>query len=47
MAEGDPSERRNVYPNLRAIPLRNQQQFRLNKINEIKVFLFLRLNKEN
>ena len=26
----------NIYPNLSAIPLNDQQQFRLNKINEIK-----------
>ena len=26
----------NIYPNLNAVPLSNQQQFRLNKINEIK-----------
>ena len=26
----------NIYPNLSATPLNDQQQFRLNKINEIK-----------
>ena len=26
----------NIYPNLNAVPLSDQQQFRLNKINEIK-----------
>ena len=26
----------NIYPNLRATPLSDQQQCRLNKINEIK-----------
>ena len=26
----------NIYPNLNAAPLSDQQQFRLNKINEIK-----------
>ena len=40
----------NMYPNLNAIPLSanisNDQQFRLNKINEIKDFIG-RLEKEN
>ena len=27
-----------MYPNLNTIPLNNQQQFRLNKINEIKYY---------
>ena len=26
----------NIYPNLNAVPLSDQQQFRLNKIDEIK-----------
>ena len=26
----------NIYPNMNAVPLNDQQQFRLNKINEIK-----------
>ena len=29
-------ERSNIYPNLNTIPLNDQQNFRLNKINEIK-----------
>ena len=29
-------ETHNIYPNLNIIPLSNQQQFRLNKINEVK-----------
>ena len=29
-------ETHNIYPDLNAIPLNDQQQFRLNKINEIK-----------
>ena len=37
----------NIYPNLKAIPLNNQQQFRFNKINEIKDYLLQRLKKEN
>ena len=36
MAECSSYETRNIYPNLNAIPLNDQQQFRLNKINEIK-----------
>ena len=30
------SSTHNIYPKLSAAPLNNQQQFRLNKINEIK-----------
>ena len=30
------NEKNDMYPNLNAIPLNDQQQFRLNKINEIK-----------
>ena len=36
MAECNSHETPNMYPNLNAISLSNQQQFRLNKINEIK-----------
>ena len=36
MTECISHETRNIYPNLNAIPLNDQQQFRLNKINEIK-----------
>ena len=36
MTEWNSYETHNMYPNLNAIPLNNQQQFRLNKINEIK-----------
>ena len=28
-----------IYPNLKATPLSNQQQFRLSKINKIKYYL--------
>ena len=35
MAERNSSETTNIYPNL-GVPLCDQQQFRLNKINEIK-----------
>ena len=36
MAEHDIHEAPNMYPNSNAIPLSDQQQFRLNKIREIK-----------
>ena len=36
MAEGNSIERPNIYPNLNATSLSDQQHFRLNKINEIK-----------
>ena len=36
MAECGFHEKPNMYPNLSATPLNDQQQFRLNKINEIK-----------
>ena len=36
MTECNSHETHNIYPNLNAIPLNDQQQFRLNKINEIK-----------
>ena len=35
----------NIYPNLNAVPLSNQQQFRLNKINEIKDYFVAGINK--
>ena len=36
MTKWNSHETHNIYPNLNAIPLNDQQQFRLNKINEIK-----------
>ena len=36
MAESNSIETPNIYPNLNAILLNDQQQFRLNQINEIK-----------
>ena len=39
----------NIYPNLNAIPLKtnisNEQQFRLNKINEIKDFILAEIRE--
>ena len=34
----------NIYPNL-SVPLNDQQQFRLNKINEIKDYFFDEIRK--
>ena len=36
MAERNSHETPNMYPNLSPTPLNDQQQFKLNKINEIK-----------
>ena len=36
MVECNSTETHNIYQNLNAIPLNDQQQLRLNKINEIK-----------
>ena len=47
MIECNSHETHDIYPNLNAIPLNDQQQLRLNKINEIKIILLLRLKKEN
>ena len=35
----------NIYPNLSAIPLNDQQQFRLNKINEIKDYFLAEIKE--
>ena len=47
----DSHETPNIYPTLSEtplnIPLNDQQNFRLNKINELKNILLLRLKKEN
>ena len=37
----------NIYLNLNAILMNDQQQFKLNKINEIKDYVLQRLKKEN
>ena len=37
----------NIYPNPNAILMNDQQQFKLNKINEIKDYVLQRLKKEN
>ena len=42
MVEYNYIETPNMYPNLN-----DQQQFRLNKINEIKVYLVVELKEEN
>ena len=38
-------ETHNIYPNLNVIPLSDQQQFRLNKINEIKDYLVAQIKE--
>ena len=35
----------NIYPNLNAIPLNDQQQFRLNKISEIRDYFIGEIKK--
>ena len=37
----------NIYPNLSAIPLSDQQQFRLKKSIKVKIILLPSLNKDN
>ena len=46
MAERDSHETPNMYPNL-TVSLSDQQQFRLNKINEIKDYFVAEIKKEN
>ena len=46
MAECDSHEAPNMYPNL-SVPLSDQQQSRLNKINEIKDYFVAEIKKEN
>ena len=38
-------ETHNVYPNFNAVPLSNQQQFRLKKINEIKDYFIAEIKE--
>ena len=45
MAECDFHEKPNMYPNLSVTLLNDQQQFRLNKINEIKDYFVAGINK--
>ena len=53
MTERNSHETHHIYPNLNslslhAVPLNDQQHFRLNKIKEIKdYFIVEKLNKEN
>ena len=46
MVEYNSHETNNMYPNLNAIPLNYQQQFRLNKINEIKDYLVAEIKEK-
>ena len=45
MAECSSYETHNIYPNLNATPLSNQQQFILNKINEIKDYFLAEIKE--
>ena len=45
MAERSSYETHNIYPNLNATPLSNQQQFILNKINEIKDYFLAEIKE--
>ena len=36
----------NIYPTLNVIPLSDQEQFRLNKINEIKDYFVAEIEKK-
>ena len=52
MTECGSNKRHNIYPNmnsvpLNAIPLNDQQQFRLNKINEIKDHFMANIKERN
>ena len=46
MAEHDFHETTNMYPNLNAVLVSDQQQFRLNKINEIKDYSVVQIKKK-
>ena len=41
------NETNDMYPTLNAIPLNDQQQFRLNKINEIKDYFVAEIKENN
>ena len=45
MAECGFHEKPSMYPNLSATPLNDQQQFRLNKINEIKDYFVAKIKE--
>ena len=45
-AERSSNETPNMYPNLNANQLSNQQQFRMNKINEIKDYFIAEIKKK-
>ena len=47
MVECNSTETHNIYQNLNAIPLNDQQQFRLNKINEIKDHFMANIKERN
>ena len=45
MAECNSHQTHNIYPNFSANPLNDQQQFRLNKINEIKDYFVVEIKE--
>ena len=45
MTECNSYETHNIYPHLNAVTLNDQQQFRLNKINEIKDYFVVEIKK--
>ena len=45
MTERSSHETHHIYPNLNAVPLNGQQQFRLNKINELEDFFLAEIKE--
>ena len=45
MSEYSSIERHKLYPNLNAIPLNDQQQFMLNKINKMKDYFVAQIKE--
>ena len=45
MAECDSHKTRNTFPNMNAVPLNDQQQFGVNKINVIKDYFFAEIKE--
>ena len=46
MTECNFHETHKIYPNLNAVPLNDKQQFRLNKINEIKDYFVAEIKEK-
>ena len=45
MAECDSHKTHNTFPNMNAVPLNDQQQFGVNKINVIKDYFFAEIKE--